>query len=256
MNRVASVQDQIEAGLETRDPSGLTAAELMEKISRRAQGMMAELYEKYNENLLSDLKKEKIRLLKPSELKAEQQAYLDDYFERIIFPVLTPMVVDSGRPFPLVLDKSLNIALLVGDSNNQEHNYFATVQVPAVLDRVIEVASGSSTKTLILLEEVIKSKLQSIFTGYQILAVACFRITRNAGLDINEEGAKDLLAAIEASLKQRKWGATIRLEIENEMDDRILDILLDELEISTKRIRVKKVKAKKGNCASSPRGTT
>jgi len=236
MNRVASVQDQIEAGLETRDPSGYTAAELMEKISRRVHCMMAELYEKYNEDLRSDLKKERIRLLKTGELNTEQQAYLDDYFERIIFPVLTPMVVDSGRPFPLVLDKSLNIALLVGDSNNQENHYFATVQVPAVLDRVLEVSSGTSSKTLILLEEVIKSKLQRIFTGYQILAVACYRITRNAGLDINEEGAEDLLEAIEASLKQRKWGAAIRLEIENEMDDGILDILMDELEIDTQEV--------------------
>ncbi len=236
MNRVASVQDQIEAGLETRDFSGLTATELMEKISQRAHLMLAELYEKYNTSLLGELQKERIGLLITGELKAEQQAYLDDYFTRIIFPVLTPMVVDSGRPFPLVLDKSLNIALLVGDSEHQENYHFATVQVPSVLDRVLEVHSSSNAKMLILLEEVIKSKLQKIFTGYQVLAKACYRITRNAGLDINEEGAEDLLEAIEASLKQRKWGAAIRLEIEHEMDDRILDILMDELEIDTQQV--------------------
>ena len=236
MNRVASVQDQVEAGLEIRDPSGLTAAKLIGKISQRSHIMMNELYDKYNHSLLSDLKKEKIELHKTNGLKAEQQAYLDEYFERIIFPVLTPMVVDSRRPFPLVLDKSLNIALLVGDNANQEKYHFATVQVPAVLDRVIEVPSGSNTATLILLEEIIKSKLERIFTGYQILAGACYRITRNAGLNIDEEGAEDLLEAIETSLKQRKWGAAIRLEIEQEMDDRILEILMDELEIDAQQV--------------------
>ncbi len=236
MIRVASVRDQIEAGLKKADPSGLSTKAIMNGILASAQLMVQELYQKYNRSLIRGLKNEKISILKKKDLDASQHLFVDAYFEKHVFPVLTPMAVDTGRPFPLVLNKSLNIALLVAGYNDKNNYHFTTVQVPSVLDRLIELPASGSKRQFILLEEMIKIKLNKIFVGYHILAKASYRITRNADLSIDEEGAEDLLDAIEESLKQRKWGAAIRLEIEKDVDKRILDRLLYELEISDKQV--------------------
>lgn len=236
MIRVASVRDQIQAGLKKADPSGLSTKAIMSKISEAAHQMMDELYRKYNFSLLKMLKKENISILKKKDLSADQLNFIDTYFDKSIFPVLTPMAVDLGRPFPLVLNKSLNIALLVAGYNKKDDYRFATLQVPSVLDRLIELPGSENKRQFILLEEVIKMKLHKVFVGYRILSKACYRITRNADLSINEEGAEDLLELIETSLKQRQWGAVIRLEIEKDADVRILDRLLPELEISEEQV--------------------
>jgi polyphosphate kinase len=236
MIRVASVHDQIQAGLKKVDPSGLSTKAIMNKISEGAHKLVEELYQKYNLSLIRGLKKEKICILKKKDLTAEQEQFLDEYFNKIIFPVLTPMAVDIGRPFPLVLNKSLNIAALVADYNNKKNYRFTTVQVPSVLERLIELPSSGNKRQFILLEEIIKMKLKKIFVGYHILAKANYRVTRNADLSINEEGAEDLLEVIEESLRQRKWGVAIRLEIEKGADSRILNRLLSELEISENQV--------------------
>ena len=236
MIRVASVRDQILAGLEKSDATGMSPSEIMSRIASRAHKMTEDLYQKYALSLQKGLRKEKIAVLKRKEISSAQKKHLDDYFDRNVFPVLTPMVVDSGRPFPLVLNKSLNIALLVADRTTAQSFCFATVQVPAVLDRLVELPSDGPDRQFILLEELIKMKLEKIFVGHHILAKACYRITRNADLSINEEGAEDLLAVIEESLLQRKWGAVIRLEVEHDTDPRIMDRLLRELDVTEEHI--------------------
>jgi polyphosphate kinase len=236
MIRVASVHDQIQAGLKKVDPSGLSTKAIMNKISEGAHKLVEELYQKYNLSIVRGLKKEKISILKKKDLTADQEQFLDEYFDKIIFPVLTPMAVDIGRPFPLVLNKSLNIAVLVAAYNNKKNYRFTTVQVPSVLERLIELPSSGNKRQFILLEEIIKMKLKKIFVGYHILAKSNYRVTRNADLSINEEGAEDLLEVIEESLRQRKWGVAIRLEIEKGADSRILNRLLSELEISEDQI--------------------
>jgi len=236
MIRVASVHDQIQAGLKKIDPSGLSTKTIMNKISESAHQLVEELYRKYNLSLLRGLKKEKINILKKKDLNSEQQAFIDSYFDKSIFPVLTPMAVDIGRPFPLVLNKSLNIALLVAAYNDKKNYRFTTVQVPSVLERLIELPRSGNKRQFILLEEIIKMNLNKVFVGYHILAKANYRITRNADLSINEEGAEDLLEVIEESLRQRKWGVAIRLEIEDGVDARILKRLLAELEISEEQV--------------------
>ena len=236
MIRVASVRDQILAGLEKSDPTGMSPSEIMNRIAVRTHKMTDDLYQKYALSLQSGLRKAKIDILKWEEIYANQKKYLDDYFDRNIFPVLTPMVVDSGRPFPLVLNKSLNIALLVADCETAQSVCFATVQVPSVLGRLVELPSAGPARQFVLLEELIKMKLEKIFVGYDIQAKACYRITRNADLSINEEGAEDLLAVIEESLRQRKWGAVIRLEIEQDADSRIMEQLLFELDVTEELI--------------------
>ncbi|MCR6545502.1 RNA degradosome polyphosphate kinase [Dehalobacterium formicoaceticum] len=232
MVRVASLRDQIEAGFNKKDPSGLAPEEEMAAISKRAHRMVQELYQCYHHSIKRGLKKVKIKLLHAKELSEEQNKYLDDFFSKQVFPVLTPMVVDNSRPFPLVMNKSLNIGILVADPKNRKNFHFATVQVPGVLDRLIEIPSPGETRNFILLEELIKNKLDQIFFGYQILATANYRITRNGDYSLDEEGAEDLLAAIEASLRQRKWGSVIRLEVDKNADTRLLEILTEELEIT------------------------
>lgn len=231
MVRVAGVWDQIEAGLTEPDEAGLTPQQVWEQISKTVHHMITNLYRCYGRSLRTGLKKEQIHLSKGKKLDLNQKVFLDQHFLNNIFPVLTPMVVDSSRPFPLLLNRSLNIAILLANPNGDSDPIFATVQVPAVLERLVEVPSSTYKTTLVFLEEIIKENLPALFNGHRVLAKGCFRITRNADLSLNEEGAEDLLEAIEQSVKQRRWGEVIRLEYEKGLDSRLLQRLVEELEV-------------------------
>ncbi|MEL1136310.1 RNA degradosome polyphosphate kinase [Desulfitobacterium sp. THU1] len=231
--RVASLGDQILANLDKRDPSGLLPQESMDKILSRAHRMVEDQYRCYRYSLLKKLKKEKINLLHPKSLTKEHKKYLRDYFLRRVFPVLTPLVVDQGRPFPLLRNRGLYIALLI---KGAETNLFATVQVPKVLSRLIEIPSVSNERQFLLLEDLITLKLPELFQGHKILSSGFFRITRNADLDIDEEGAEDLLETIEQSIRQRKWGSVIRLEIGKGFHQNLLSILKEELDLDNDKI--------------------
>jgi polyphosphate kinase len=231
MVRVGSLSAQIDVGFNKPDPSGLTPLSQMQKISIRVHKLVYDQINCYNRSLKVSLRKENILFLKPKELSEKQLKYLQDYYLKNIYPVLTPMVVDQSRPFPLILNRSLNIALLLQNDKKGSESIFATVQVPSVLNRLVEIPSNFG-KTFIFLEDIIKMNLNTLFSGYPILDSSCYRITRNADLTLDEEGAEDLLETIEESLKQRKWGSTVRLEIENGTDKRLLKILEHELEIS------------------------
>lgn len=206
MVRVAAVRDQLLAGLDEPDEAGLTPQQVWEQISIQVHQMINDLYSCYGRSLRPSLKRENIQLTKGKKLDLAQEEYLATYFHRGIYPVLTPMVVDSSRPFPLLLNRSLNIALLLANQENEEEPVFATVQVPAVLDRLVAVPAEDSKTCLVFLEEIIKKHIQTLFAGHRILALGCYRITRNADLSLDEEGAEDLLEAIEQSIKLRKWG--------------------------------------------------
>lgn len=231
--RVAALQDQIEAGVVKRNLAGLLPQESMAQIVVKAHKMVEDQYQCYRRSLLRSLHMEKIRIIKPANLRKEQLKFLDDYFLQNIFPVLTPLVVDQGRPFPLLQNKRLNIALII---RIKEVDLFAMVQVPAVLPRLVELTSGTKEREFILLEDIISLKLQDLFQGHEIKTSGFFRITRNADLEIDEEGAEDLLETIEQSLRQRKWGAAIRLEMEHGFDPELLAILGEELEISAEEV--------------------
>lgn len=231
MVRVASVWDQIVAGLDKRDASDLTPRELMDKISARTHVMVHDLYNCYNRTLSPSLHQEGIYVTQIKKLNKKQRDFVDKYFWNNIYPILTPMVVDKSRPFPLILSKSLNIALLIKKADDQKSPLFATVQVPGVLERLVSVPADNNGQCLVLLEDIITINLPNLFKGHRILTSACYRITRNADLSLDEEGAEDLLIAIEQSLKKRKWGAVIRLEVEAKMDPRLLVMLNEELEV-------------------------
>ncbi|MGN0742042.1 MAG: polyphosphate kinase 1 [Candidatus Fimadaptatus sp.] len=233
MVRVASLNDQYQAGYNRPDPSGLTPRMQLDAISRRAHDMVSDMYRVFRQQILPELRKSGIRLLADGQLTDGQRAYLDDYFEQQVYPVLTPMAVDSSRPFPLILSKSLNLGVLLEDEEYPDEPSFATVQVPSVLDRVVYLPRGEGDEGVMamLLEQVISRNVARLFPGRKVICCYPYRVTRNADMTIDEEGAEDLLQEIEKSLKQRRWGAVIRLEIDHRADKRLLDTLTDALEV-------------------------
>ncbi|AOT71036.1 RNA degradosome polyphosphate kinase [Geosporobacter ferrireducens] len=232
MIRVASLKDQVNAGFNRADPSGLTPKHQLKRISIRTHRMVDEQYTSFNRALMPGLKRNGIHILYREDLNGEQRTYLQGFFLEMIYPVLTPMAVDSSRPFPLILNKSLNIGTLIKDKESEEGYIFATVQVPSVLPRLIELPSEEVKKRcFVLLEEVIVMNIDKLFQGKDVICAYPYRITRNADLSIEEEEAEDLLIEIEKSLKMRKWGATIRLEVDDKMAGRLVELLKSELEI-------------------------
>lgn len=231
MIRVASIYDQILAGFNEPDIAGMTPGEQIKLISERVHTMTRALYSCYNRSLTKLLKKERLFILKAGNLTEKQREYVWRYFDKTVYPVLTPMVVDQSRPFPLVLNKSLNIALLLENKENPSEPVFGTIQVPSVLSRLVELPSAEASRYFIPLEEILKMFMFTLFSGHDIIGMCCYRVTRNADQGLDEEGAEDLLAAIEQFLKKRKWGRTIRLEIEHASDPRLMKILKAELEV-------------------------
>lgn len=231
MVRVASLSDQILAGFNELDMGGFSPTEQINLISQRAHKMVNDQYSCFNRSLLPGLKKEKIFFVKPKDLNEKQKVFIENLYYKTIFPVLTPMVVDRSRPFPLILNKSLNIALLLENKEDEKEPIFGMVQVPSVLERLVELPSKENEKHFILLEDIIKMYIETLFVGHNIITMACYRVTRNTDQGLDEEEAEDLLEAIQQFIKKRKWGMVIRLEFEYDMSSELLGILIDELEV-------------------------
>jgi polyphosphate kinase len=237
MVRVAGLKDQVMAGFtKPENKAGMTPKQQLEKIAEKTR-LLVQLQDKtYQQVIIPALKKEQIDFLKMDELTEIQDVYLERYFDEQIFPVLTPMAIDAYRPFPMLLNKSINLAVLLEhDEGEEKKKQLALVQVPAVLQRFIELPNEEGKTVFVLLEDIISQFIGKLFKGYDVLSVTQFRITRNADLTIHEEGSRDLLLEIEKELKKRKWGAAVRLELKaDKLDSYILNYLLDELEITTK----------------------
>ena len=241
MVRVASLKDMVHAKYDKEDIAGLKPQEQLEKISVKTHELVAQQYSAYNRSLVPALKQQGLCVIENHEdLNKEQKKYADKYFEENVYPVLTPMAFDSSRPFPLVRNKTLNIAALLKKKKGDEEPEFAMVQVPSVLPRFVELPvsagkDGRELRNIILLEQIIERNMQTLFLNYDILAAAPFRIMRNADLTIEEE-AEDLLQEIQKQLKKRQWGEVIRLEVEEKIDKHLLKILRKELSVSAEDI--------------------
>ena len=238
MVRVASLRDQVNAGYTKKDISGLNASQQLEKISEAMHAFVKDQYTTYNRSLLPALEKAGLEIIGDyKELTEQQCTYLDRYFDENIYPILTPMAMDSSRPFPLVRNKSLNIGALIaskeGKKKKEEKVEFATVQVPSVLPRIVNLPDAEDGhKVIILLEEVVRKYIGNLFQHYRVLCAYPYRIMRNAELDVDEDEAEDLLKEIQKQLKKRQWGEVIRLEIEEGVDKRLLKILTKEFKVS------------------------
>ena len=224
MIRVAGLKHQTENNITRRDIANMTPAEQIESISETCQQLVARQYV-YLKDILGMLQKEGLSFVKPEEMTGEQMKWLESYFEREIFPVVTPMAVDSSHPFPFLASKSLNIAMLLErnerDSLVDEENDIdiktAIVPVPSVLPRIIRLPDdGKNSKMhyFIFLEDVLMHYAARLFIGYDLLEARAFRITRDADLYIDEEDAQDLLVEVERQLKKRQRGAAVRIEFE------------------------------------------
>ncbi len=233
MIRVGSLWDQIDAGYKKPDFSGMTPRDQVSAISQRAHVMMKRMYSVYRRDILPALAQNGIRFADISALTSEQAAWLDQYYDDQVYPVLTPMAVDAARPFPLILSRTLNLGLLLETEDGEPS--FATVQVPSGLSRLVQLPGGEGT-TLLLLEDVVARSIGSLFHGRKVLCCAPYRITRNADMSIDEEDAADLLKEIEKSLRQRRWGAAVRLEIDYRADDRIKKVLMKALELEESEV--------------------
>ncbi len=233
MIRVASLKDQVDAGYQKKDISGMTALEQVNAILKETHEFMETQYTTYNRSLVPALKKKGLKIISEFEsLTPEQETYVDNYFQQEVFPVLTPMAVDSSRPFPLIRNNTLNIGALLRDKKQKDIIDFATVQVPSVLPRVVRIPSEKKNyTTVILLEQIIEKNVQKLFMNYKVICATPFRVSRNADLSIDEDEAADLLIEIEKQLKMRKWGQVIRLEVEDGIDKRLKKLLRKELNI-------------------------
>ena len=234
MVRVASLKDMVHADYTKKDLAGLTAKEQLTKINEATHEMINRQYSTYNRSLVPQLLENGLKVITHHEnLDDEQKKFVDHYFKENIYPVLTPMAVDSSRPFPLIRNKSLNIgAILTKKNEKKAEEEFATVQVPAVLPRIIRLPNDSEGNVqVILLEQIIERNISELFLSYDVVCAHPYRIMRNADLTIDEEEAEDLLKEIQKQIKKRQWGEAIRLEVEDNMEASLLKILKKELHI-------------------------
>lgn len=240
MVRVAGLKDQVKADFnKPENKAGLTPKQQLAAISKKNHELVDLQYQTFNEDLIPLLNEEDFHLLTMEEVTEDQAHFLDVLFDEQIFPALTPMAIDAYRPFPMLLNKSINLAVLLSDPEaaGKEKKKVAIVQVPAVLDRFIELPTNGIVRKFIMLEDVLAHFIHRLFLGFEVESVSQFRITRNADMTIHEEGARDLLKEIEKELKKRKWGAAVRLEVkESNIDSTILNFLLTVLEIHEKDV--------------------
>lgn len=239
MVRVASLKDMVHANYKKRDIAGMTATEQLTAINQATKELVNSQYQTFNRSLVPLLNKEGIFLVDSYEdLTEEQAAFVDRYFMEQVYPVLTPMAVDASRPFPLIRNKSLNIAVLLQSGKKEkEETVFATVQVPGVLSRLVQIPGCEHGQVcFILLEQIIERNIQKLYSNYKVLCAYPYRIMRNADLTIDEDEASDLLKEIQNKLKMRQWGEVIRLEVEEKMDQRILRFLRSELKVAEEDI--------------------
>lgn len=234
MVRVASLKDQVHAQYTKPDIAGLTPKEQLKRISEDTHELVQLQYSTYNRSVCPALKKRAglSLITQHEELTKSQKRYVDEYFEENIYPVVTPMAMDSSRPFPLIRNRSLNIGALISKKDRKKGKEvleFATVQVPSVLPRLIPLPDGEDgERAVILLEEVIERNIGKLFLSYDVVCAHPYRIMRNADLSIDEDEAEDLLKEIQKQLKKRQWGEVIRLEVDDKIDKRLLKILKTE----------------------------
>jgi polyphosphate kinase len=239
MVRVGGLRMQINAGITKPSPDGLTPAEQLAAIRKRAFQLMVQARDHLRDVLLPLLNDAGIHVLEYHELTQKQQENTKDYFNEIIFPVLTPLAFDPGHPFPHISNLSLNLAVLIRDEGGVEH--FARIKVPETLPRLVPIkrSSGGVRRDgtvphhhyFVWVEQVIAAHLGVLFPGMEVIESHPFRVTRNADMIIQELEALDLLETMEESVRKRRFGHVVRLTINKKMPDHILKILIDNLQM-------------------------
>ncbi|MDQ3147307.1 MAG: RNA degradosome polyphosphate kinase [Actinomycetota bacterium] len=225
--RVAGLKDQEAAGPGHAAPDGRSPSEQLSEIRAQVEELVEHQTRIFLEEVAPGLADAGIRFSDWGRLDDEDRSFLVDQFERQIFPVLTPLAVDPGHPFPYISNLSLNLAVMVRDPDTRERR-FARVKVPDLLPRFVVLPDG---ETYVPLEQVIAQRLGALFPGMEVESAHAFRVTRNADLTLEEEEADDLLAAVEIELRRRRFGRAVRLEVNQGIDEEILTLLGRELDL-------------------------
>jgi len=239
MVRVAGLQKQAASGAQEISVDGLPAAIQLQLIREKVRGLVEEIQDLLRNALLPALDREGIRISDISSLTEEERSAMDSYFLEDVFPVLTPLAFDPGRPFPHISSGSLNLAVVVGDNQGTEN--FARVKVPDSLPRLVPVVvsprkgklsqSAKSEKTFVWLEQLIIANLYSLFPGMEIVEAYPFRVTRDAEVAIQELESDDLLESVEEAMRQRRFTSVVRLQVDGNTSEKILEILASNLPI-------------------------
>jgi polyphosphate kinase len=227
MVRVSGLRDQVEAGISTRGSDGWTPSETLEAIAKHVGPAIEQQVRVFLDQIVPAMAEAGIRIANMSELGKQDLEFLRDYFQREVYPVLTPLAVDPSHPFPYISNLSLSLAVTVRDPG-ATRDRFARVKVPGILPRFIPLGDGA---TFVPLEQLVASHLDRLFPGMTVVAAHPFRVTRDADIELAEDEADDLLVAVEQELRRRRFGAVVRLEVVASMPDPIVRLLQRELEV-------------------------
>ena len=234
MIRVAATKLKIESGASAPNASGLTPVALLEEITQKVSGLIKRKVECLHNSIKPGLVKADIHMVHWNELTQAERSYVGEIFDSQIFPVLTPLAVDPSHPFPYISGLSLSLAVIVKHPESGEE-FFARVKVPSVIARFISTQKSIKTR-FIALEEIIAAHLTELFPGMIIVDHYAFRLTRNEDLDLEEEDSENILETMEQELLRRKFGPPVRLEVDSEIQDDLLDRLISELEITEREV--------------------
>jgi polyphosphate kinase len=233
MIRVAAIKQQIAAEVQRRSNDGRLPEEQLQAVSARLRPSLERFTRLLQDELLPALDREGARILRYGDLDERQRAQLGRTFADRVFPVLTPLAVDQGHPFPYISNLSLSLGVeMYEDTDEGPEMHFARVKVPASLPRLMPIDAPGDRKHFVLLEDVIAHNLDALFPGMQIRASYLFRVTRDADLDLQEDEADDLLRAIESELRKRRFGEPVRLEVDARMPEHLRAMLLEALSLA------------------------
>jgi polyphosphate kinase len=227
MVRVAGLRDQVEAGIVTRGSDGWTPSETLEAIAKHVGPAIEYQVRVFLDQVTPAMAEAGIRIADMAELGKQELDFVREYFQREVFPVLTPLAVDPSHPFPYISNLSLSLAVTVRDPGTARDR-FARVKVPGILPRFIPLGDGA---TFVPLEQVVASHLDKLFPGMDVVEAHPFRVTRDADIELAEDEADDLLIAVEQELRRRRFGAVVRLEVAASMPDHVVRLLQRELEV-------------------------
>jgi polyphosphate kinase len=231
MVRVAGLKRRIATGIAVRSASGFTPREVLENIWERAYELQREQALLFHRVIRPELEREGIQLLRWEELTPAEKSETQVFFTTKVFPVLTPLAVDPSHPFPYISGLSLNLAVVVRNPTTG-NELFARVKVPPLLPRFVEVAPAR----FVPLEDVIAAHLDVLFPGMEIQQTHTFRVTRNEDVEVEEDDAENLLLALERELMRRRFGPPVRLEVEESIDPHVLELLVEELDVSEQEV--------------------
>ena len=247
MIRISGLKEQIAANIHEPTIDGLTPLEQVRQIEKSLKPMIKQMNDLWMNEIVPGLKKHRVELLRFAEFSEADRKKLRAYFTKEIYPILTPLAFDPGRPFPYISNLSLNLAILVKKPNGENH--FARIKVPSIIPRLLQTDTilklgkrlGSSRRfnvKFVWLADLIRENLDMLFPGMEVVEAHRFRITRDTDIELQEDEADDLLRVIEENIRQRRFGSVVRMEVASSMPEFMLDTLMENLRITREDVHV------------------